>query len=621
MSNLNNYIQLISNMGWRYISYRITHELKKRSGLLKRSFPVNPAQRQFLSLAEWKSSSKPFFFQSRENLSFDKKPDEKLREACLRILNGEVQFFSYQYIKLGTDYDWVTNPDSGFQYDITKHWTEINDYNKEAGDIKYVWEKSRFSFLYTIIRNDYHFEEDHSGFVFDQIENWMDANPINMGPNFKCSQEISLRVLNWILALYFYKSSSCLTENLFQRIIHYIYWQLHHVYYNIDFSRIAVRNNHAITETLTLYIVSTLFPQFPESSKWRVAGKKWFEQEIAYQIYDDGTFLQFSMNYHRVVIQLLTWAIQIADLNNDKFDNTVYEKAYKSLDFLYQCQEDTNGYLPNYGSNDGALFFKLSDNDYRDYRPQLDALHILLTGKSLYKTDFEDIHWYGDNKNYLFQPLVKKEGIIDFKIGGYYLIRDKDTLTFIRCGNHKDRPAHADNLHLDIWYRGENLLLDGGTYKYNTDEKSLKYFMGTESHNTVMLDDYDQMLKGSRFIWYNWSQCISAGTKEDSEYFEFKGKISCFSYLSDGICHERIVRKYKNKLEWDVTDVIYNKPEKCILKQMWHTKSDKVIFQFENSLKKENGYYSSYYGQKENIIQWELTTSKETINSKILIIQ
>jgi len=621
MGNLNNYIQLVSNMGWRYISYRITHELKKRSGFLKRSFPVDPVQSQFLSLAEWKSSSKPFFFHSREKLFFNKEPDEKLKETCQRILNGEIQFFSYQYFDLGLDYDWITNPDNGFKYDINKHWTEINDYSKEAGDIKYVWEKSRFSFLYTIIRNDYHFEEDHSQFVFDQIETWMNANPINMGPNYKCSQEISLRTLNWIFTLYFYKNSLFLTESFFQRIMHYIYWQLHHVYHHIDFSRIAVRNNHAITETLTLYIVSTLFPQFPESSKWKEAGKKWFEQEIEYQIYDDGTFLQFSMNYHRVVIQLLTWAIKIADLNDDKFDNIVYEKAYKSVDFLYQCQENTNGYLPNYGSNDGALFFKLSDNDYRDYRPQLDALHTLLTGESLYKTGFEDICWYGNNGQSYFQPLRKKEGIIKFEIGGYYLIREKDTLTFIRCGNHKDRPAHADNLHMDVWYRGENILLDGGSYKYNTDDQSLKYFMGTESHNTVMLDDYDQMLKGSRFIWYNWSQCISAEITEDKEYFEFKGKISCYRYLAKDIQHERIIRKYKDKAEWSITDIIHNKPEKYSFKQFWHTKSKNLLIKSDVSPKKENAYYSSYYGQKEDIIQYKLITSEETINTKILITQ
>ena len=72
------------------------------------------------------------------------------------------------------------------------------------------------------------------------------------------------------------------------------------------------------------------------------------------------------MNYHRVVIQLLTWGIQLAKLNNDRFDNVVYERAQKSLDFL-----DAYRYcfrkLPNYGSNDGALFFKLTNDDYRVY--------------------------------------------------------------------------------------------------------------------------------------------------------------------------------------------------------------------------------------------------------------
>lgn len=61
--------------------------------------------------------------------------------------------------------------------------------------------------------------------------------------------------------------------------------------------------------------------------------KKWFEQEIVYQIAEDGTYLQFSMNYHRVVVQLLTWAIALADRNNEKFSEVVYERAYQSVCF------------------------------------------------------------------------------------------------------------------------------------------------------------------------------------------------------------------------------------------------------------------------------------------------
>jgi len=443
---MNKYIQLVFNMGIRYISFRLYYELQRKIGILKRKFPTNPQLIHCLRFAEWKASTQPFFFQSRETIALEKKPNDTLKEAFNNILSGKIQYFNYQYFELGLDYDWVTNPDNGFRYDVQKHWTAINDYSKEAGDIKYVWEKSRFSFLYEIIRYDYHFEEDHSLFVFQQIEDWIEKNPLNCGPNYKCSQEISVRLLNWIFALYFYKNSMFLTEELFRKMIHSIYWQLNHIYHNIHFSRISVRNNHAITETLTLYIGGLLFPFFPESNQWKKKGKKWFEEEIAYQIYEDGSYLQFSMNYHRVVIQLLTWAIRLADIHHETWKDVVYEKAYKLLNFLYQFQEESTGHLPNYGSNDGALFFKLSDNDYRDYRPQMEALHILLTGESLYQTVTEDIFWYGKSSFFRFQPLKKQSGILRFETGGYYLIREPETLTFIRCGKYKDRPAHADNL-------------------------------------------------------------------------------------------------------------------------------------------------------------------------------
>ena len=63
-------------------------------------------------------------------------------------------------------------------------------------------------------------------------------------------------------------------------------------------------------------------------------GLKWFEEEIAYQIYQDGTFLQFSMNYHRVVVQLLTLAIPFAEKNNDTFRAVVKKRALSSYSIM-----------------------------------------------------------------------------------------------------------------------------------------------------------------------------------------------------------------------------------------------------------------------------------------------
>ena len=614
-------------MGIKYFSFRLSYELRRKLGILKRQYPTYYTEREFISLANWRQYAKPFLFSSNIDTPFLYTDGSHcdLEKDFKRIMQGECCYFSSVWYPIGLDYDWLTNPDNGYKYDVSKHWTQVEDFSTQAGDIKYVWEKSRFSFLYTIIRYDFHFQKDNSSFVFDQILDWIKKNPLNCGPNYKCSQEISLRVLNWFFALNYYKNHSSLTEEIFQTILNSIFWQTKHIFSNIHFSRIAVRNNHAITETLTLYLIGMLFPEFPDAAKWKKKGKKWFEEEIKYQIAEDGTYLQFSMNYHRVVVQLLTWAIVLADANGEIFEEEVYRRAYLSIIFLYQCQDTITGYLPNYGPNDGALFFKLNDNDYRDYRPQLDVLHLTLTGQPLYPETYEDRLWFktttlSRNKRTIYPALKKKEGLLSFKNGGYYLIREKDTLTFIKCGKYKTRPAHADNLHVDIWHKGENILMDGGSYKYNTEESLRKYFNGTESHNTVMLADYDQMLKGSRFIWYHWSQAEYALISETDDYYEFEGIVSCFWYLNKKIRHKRIVRKYKNELHWLVRDSIDYKPSKLELRQLWHTQSDKLVLKSPiGTLKKSIGLTSSYYGKKEKVIQWECATLNDQIETLIQI--
>ena len=386
-------VNLSLNMGLRYILFRFFYLIKTKLGWHKIVFPVKFKTKNFTTLNNWKNNLPPFFFYGKEIQKLPKEEKEILVETFQEIQKGTYTFFNKSKIDLGSDYDWVTNPLTNYKYDVNKHWSEIQDLSKEAGDIKYVWEKARFSFLYDIIRYDYHFNDDQSKLVFKEIEDFINKNPINQGPNYKCSQEISLRILNWTFALYYYKDSKNLNENLFQIIINNIYWQIHHVYNNINFSRISVRNNHAITETLLLFLSQKLFPFFPNVKKWSKKGKRWFEQEITYQIYPDGTFLQFSMNYHRTVVQLLTWSIQLAKLNNDEFISDVYDRAKKSLSFLDSCMDPKSGELPNYGSNDGALFFKLTDNDYRNYQSQLDDLRAVLFG--FVKKNSESQQWYG----------------------------------------------------------------------------------------------------------------------------------------------------------------------------------------------------------------------------------
>lgn len=652
---------LLVNMGPRYVWFRLRYELRRRTGLLKTQFPTHPSVKKFVTLQQWKDLQEKFFFKSREELianasdgskpsdapttqnqsegpkssdGWNSEPLDSLRKQIGEYRKGNLLFFSATYYPVT---DWLTNPTNGHRYDATKHWTQIPDFSPTAGDIKYVWEKSRFAFFYPLIRYDFHTKEDLSETVFAEIDSWITANPINCGPNWRCSQEISLRVLNWTFALHYYKNSPALTEERFQRIMHVIYCQIRHVEENIDFSRIAVRNNHAITETLTLYVTGLLYPFFPESKCWKTLGKQWFEEEIAYQIYEDGTFLQFSMNYHRVVVQLLTWGIRLSELNGGRFENVVYERAGKSLEFLRACQDEKTGWLPNYGNNDGALFFPLSTAYFRDYRPQLNALAAVLKREN---GNLEESFWYGLNSIY---DSKKKHELSDgenhkskienrqFLQGGYYTLRDADSLTFIRCGAYKDRPFQADDLHLDLWINGENLLRDAGSYLYNTDEKWTGYFAGSASHNTVMLGEHDQMLKGPRFVWYHWVKRVS-GAWQNQIYSSsqiFEGQIQAFAQVGKNIIHRRRVTKHTGEYRWIVEDWLENAPEKFLMHQIWHP-SDAFFKGFsmrafdqnsgEIAVTQTEGWYSELYGRKEPVKRLVFSTSMRYIKTEIFAV-
>jgi hypothetical protein len=601
-------IRMIKNMGLRYMGFRFWYEVRLRSGLLKFRFPVHVQEKTFITLESWRQLPVFFFFDPnaihlKRNTSLHhlKERAEKIRQNCFL-------YFSSEWLHVN---DWHTNPKTGFTYDFKTHWTQIPDLSKQAGDIKYVWEKSRFTFLYDLIRYDFHFQQDQSELVFSLITDWIDKNPVNCGPNWRCGQEITVRVLNWTFAVHYYKFSKTLTTQVFKKIMNCIHDQMLRVNGNVNFARIAVRNNHALTETFGLYLTGLLYPFFPESSKWKQKGKRWFEQEISYQFDQDGTFLQYSMNYHRIAIQLFTAAICIAERNQEKWPETIYTVAEKSLRFLQSCQDEMTGWLPNYGNNDGALFFPLADCHFRDFRPQLAALASALKLNHAYENGNwdEEASWFSGKEAKVVNPKqTEKFEIFEYKNGGYYILRDRHSLTFLRCGSYDKRPFQADNLHVDIWANGENILRDAGTCQYNTDENLMRYFAGTASHNTVMIGNFDQMLKGPRFIWFGWIKKASGKIRLlNQDLVAIEAETEGFYHLAKEIKHKRKVLKEAGKLHWIIEDKLENVPAGLSIKQLWHP-CERFFDQYEIHAQDENGNCIEYtqtkgwcaesYGQK-----------------------
>ena len=624
-------IHLLISMGFRFVIFRAWFLFQQKTGLLKLRFAGSRKLKHVPSLEQWKATPARFFFHSKDEVRVPRTRSPGLEAKYKEIRKGRIQYFSHEYLEQGKEFNWLRNPVSGYVYDPGMHWSDINDLSKTDGDIKYVWELSRFGFLFDTMRYDHHFSNDSSSFVFSKIMHWIKENPVDKGPNFKCSQEISIRVLSWIFALYFYSQSKGLTNNIFQTMVQSIYDQVRHVRKNIYFSKIAVRNNHALTETLALFLSGMLFPSLPGARAWKRKGRAWFEKEVKYQVYQDGTYLQFSMNYHRVVIQLMSWAIRLAELNQKPLGETTYQRAGKSLDFLYHTMLMEIGKLPVYGANDGALLFHLNDDPYHDFRGQLYALSMILkTSGAYYWGDYqpEDPGWYGLDTQPVRSSIRPLYGPFSFPAGGYYMIREAETFSFIRCGSHHDRPSHADNLHLDLWYKGENILMDAGSFSYNTDEDLIKYFSGTSSHNTVVIDKQEQMAKGPNFIWLHWTQALNAELLEEAADFRFSGTISAYRHVRKGIRHTRTVIKNKSQAKWIIEDELTN-TEGLLIRQLWHPNprhSGRISIKCsdvdgtEIEKKVSRGWYSEYYGRKEEIEVWSYDTMQDKFITTIEIV-
>jgi hypothetical protein len=350
-------------------------------------------------------------------------------------------------------------------------------------------------------------------------------------------------------------------------MLKYFYYNIRHVEKNYEFALKAVKNNHAISEAAGMFTAGVLFPFFKDAKRWRKKGKKYLEELGLKQIYDDGTYMQYSTNYHRLVLEVYSFVLRLGELNNIDFDNRLLKKLNKSVDYLYQIQDSQNGKTPNYGSNDGALLFPLSACDYLNYKPQLNLIYYILNNKKLYKKGKHDesLLWFYDKKiieenNYGF---IKKQSK-QFPIGGYYVLRNHNSFAMIRSGNFQDRPSHSDFLHLDLWWKGNNILTDAGSFSYNAEEKYNKYFRNTSTHNIISINNKNQMKKGPRFTWVDWANSSTNYFKINDRYNYFEGE----HYGYKSLTHRRAV--YNSNNIYIVIDDIYGDISKKIsIKQNW----------------------------------------------------
>ena len=312
---------------------------------------------------------------------------------------------------------------------------------------------------------------------------------------------------------------------------------------------------------MLLLMASTLLSDHDGTSRYAELATDILTEQSTRQFYADGGYIQQSHNYQRLALQIMVLAGRLAEAAQMTVPNAWRAAVGRSVDFLHAHQNPDDGRLPNYGFNDGALVLPLSTCDYADFRPTLQAASIFATEERLYPPgpwDEEAAWLLGADRLDNAGRRGRGRRSRSFAYSGHHVLRDEgapNNFGAFRCGSLRDRFSQIDMLHLDVWWRGRNVLTDPGSYQYNGNDALNAHFVGTHSHNTVTVDDRDQMRLHRRFKVLYWTRAELLAWKEDGRASLCAGEHYGYKRREGGCVHRRAVLFVRPEL-WIVVDQV-----------------------------------------------------------------
>jgi hypothetical protein len=400
---------------------------------------------------------------------------------------------------------WNSDPVAGSPTPSSgKKWWQIQDFSSRYGDIKCIWEASRFDWAIPFAQR----ARAGSDGDFDKLNawilDWQRENPCFFGPNWMCAQEAAIRLMHVLAAAAILSPDASPTEGLRG----FVHNHLRRIYFATSYAR-AQRNNHILSEAAALYSGGVFLEGMsdPAGKRYFQRGKEILERELPRLIARDGSFSQHSTNYHRMVIDILCFCEVVRRRNELPEFSLAFRKAgSRAVRWLEAvCVRDGKS-VPNLGGNDGARLFALDDTDYRDFSSSLQVGLCLFEGVEPPKGSAGDqyLRWFGLPIAGDPPALIDVTGAEAESSEFFPRIEDGNAVVFLRRPIFHFRPANNDALHVDYWVGGENLLRDGGSYSYAQTLPELARYHGSAGHNVVIFDNSEPMPQVSRFLYASW---------------------------------------------------------------------------------------------------------------------
>lgn len=373
-------------------------------------------------------------------------------------------------------------------------------------DIRAVWEPARLQHVMALLLHANQnpvsaLTERSKAYTKNCIFDWIKRNPFLYGPHYMSAMECGLRIPVFFSTLKGLALDERETDTLLSTIYHHAWW------IEKRLSLYSSIGNHTICECVGLVFAGAVFIKTVDGARWLDKGVGLLREEIIHQILPDGGPVEQSLSYHRFVLDLYWLAIDFLERNNLADCGDFKPHLMQGEEFL-AAFIDEKGEMPALGDSDDGFAVA----------PGVFPIRCASPSKK------KEFHHFS-NAGYSVVRLDK----------GIMLTFDHGPLGMEPLYNH----GHADALAVTLSVKGKQMLVDCGTYRYNGVPQWRRYFKGTRAHNTVIIDNLDQAIQATGFIWENpyAAQLVSSRRTELGMYLE--ARHNGYSRLHEPVEHRR----------------------------------------------------------------------------------
>jgi hypothetical protein len=547
--------EVLRRLGWHRRTFRAAYRDPAR---VLELFPLATRSSQAL-LDYFRTRDRAAFFFSRDDLDVlrrlwrDRLPGAQvalIREAD-RLLRHEFDLLGRQVCFGAGPIDWHDAGD-GKRWPL-RHWSTIRAVGPGSpGDVRWTWELNRTQFLVTLARA-YALtgEESYAREMCSLMRGWLEQNPPEIGVNWWSNLEVALRATSWMFAIEMTLGWHGWDPDLFLDVVRNLLEHQRHLRQGLDFSERWMGGNHLVGDAMGLALLGMYLPEAPGSARTRDEALDILARESAAQILPDGGFRENAIGYHRSAFYMFLLPALLRERNGGGFTDDLRGRLDRMADFALRLRTPS-GHLSQIGDWDDGRTVVLDDSRLEDLRSLLCTAAVAFR-QPRYKAaggEFrEEVLWLlGPDAARVYAELPARSdpapdshhaesGVCVWRSGW------QPSSEFVLFKAAPFNPhTHADNLEVLLSTRGQDWLVDRGTYAYGlhgTNRRWRDYFRGTRAHNCVVVDGEGQAIPHRAFRWLAAPRQRLEACHADAGFGFALGSTTGFQRLRSPVTHVR----------------------------------------------------------------------------------